>query len=74
MIIGFVTGFIVALVLSTLIAKRVVKYAIDKGWYSSAIFVEKENTWKVSGNYLRNATRILKAIRNESTEKVKYVA
>lgn len=71
---SFLIGFVTAIVSSVLLAKKVVQHLIDKGWYASAMYSHKENTWKVSGNYLRIGNRILHGIRQESAEKVKYVA
>lgn len=71
---SFLIGFVTAIVSAVFVAKKVVQYAIEKGWYASAIYNKKENTWKVSGNYLRIGNRILRGIRQESNEKVKYVA
>lgn len=74
MITAFFAGYFFALISSFFLATRLQKYAVKKGWFASAVWSEKEKTWKVRGSYLGIATKILRGIRKEpGANKVQYV-
>lgn len=76
MILGFVIGFFTAIVMVMVIGGAAQKYAIKKGWFASAIWVEKEKCWKVRGRFLSVASKIHAGILEEyrsGRKTVKYV-
>lgn len=76
MILGFVIGFITAIVMVLVVSGAAQKYAIKKGWYASAIWVEKEKRWKVRGRFLSVASKLHAGILEEyrsGRKTVKYV-
>ena len=76
MITGIVIGFILTIVLICLAGGAAQKYAIKKGWYASAIWIEKEKRWKVRGRFLSVASKIHSGILEEyrsGRKTVKYV-
>lgn len=76
MILGFVIGFITAIVMVLVVGGAAQKYAIKKGWYASAIWVEKEKRWKVRGRFLSVASKLHAGILEEyrsGRKTVKYV-
>lgn len=73
MITGFIIGFAIAILATIVLGGAAQKYAIKKGWYASAIWNDKEKTWKVRGNYLHTASKILRSLRGQSDEKVTYL-
>lgn len=76
MILGFVIGFITAIVMVIVIGGAAQKYAIKKGRYSSAMWSEKEKSWKVRGRFLSVASKIHAGILEEyrsGRKTVKYV-
>lgn len=76
MILGFVIGFITAIVMVALIGSAAQKYALKKGWYASAIWNEKEKRWKVRGRFLSVASKIHYGITEEyrsGRKSVEYV-
>nr|DAE45923.1 MAG TPA: Ellis van Creveld protein 2 like protein [Caudoviricetes sp.] len=76
MILGFVIGFIAAIVMVLVVGGAAQKYAIKKGWYASAIWVEKEKRWKVRGRFLSVASKLHAGILEEyrsGRKTVKYV-
>lgn len=76
MISGFVIGFIAAIVMVLVVGGAAQKYAIKKGWYASAIWVEKEKRWKVRGRFLSVASKLHAGILEEyrsGRKTVKYV-
>lgn len=76
MILGFVIGFIAAIAMVMVIGGAAQKYAIKKGWYASAIWIEKEKHWKVRGRFLSVASKIHAGILEEyrsGRKTVKYV-
>lgn len=76
MISGFVIGFIAAIVMVLVVGCAAQKYAIKKGWYASAIWIEKEKRWKVRGRFLSVASKIHAGILEEyrsGRKTVKYV-
>lgn len=76
MILGFVIGFITAIVMVLVVGGAAQKYAIKKGWYASAIWVEKEKRWKVRGRFFSVASKLHAGILEEyrsGRKTVKYV-
>lgn len=76
MILGFVIGFIAAIVMVLVVVGVAQKYAIKKGWYASAIWIEKEKRWTVRGRFLSVASKIHSGILEEyrsGRKTVKYV-
>lgn len=76
MISGFLIGFVTAIVMVLVAGGAAQKYAIKKGWYTSAIWIEKENCWKVRGRFLSVASKIHAGILEEyrsGRKTVKYV-
>lgn len=76
MILGFVIGFVTAIVMVMVIVGAAQKYAIKKGWFASAIWIEKEKRWKVRGRFLSVASKIHAGILEEyrsGRKTVKYV-
>lgn len=76
MILGFVLGFIAAIVMVLVIGGAAQRYAIKKGWFASAIWCEKEQIWKVRGSYLAISGKIYDGITSERVDgkkRVKYV-
>lgn len=76
MILGFVIGFITAIVMVLVVGGAAQKYAIKKGWYASAIWIEKEKRWKVRGRFLSVASKLHAGILEEyrsGRKTVKYV-
>lgn len=76
MILGFVIGFIAAIAMALFVGGIAQKYAIKKGWYASAIWIEKEKRWKVRGRFLSVASKIHSGILEEyrsGRKTVKYV-
>lgn len=72
MITGIVIGFILALVLIYFAGGAAQKYAIEKGWFASAMWSEKEKCWKVRGRFLSISGKIHSGIvRGDGS--VKYV-
>ena len=72
MILGFVLGFITAIVMAVVIGGAAQKYAIEKGWFASAMWNEKEKCWKVRGRFLSISGKIHGGIvRGDGS--VKYV-
>ena len=72
MILGFVLGFITAIVMVIVIGGAAQKYAIEKGWFASAMWSEKEKRWKVRGRFLSISGKIHGGIvRGDGS--VKYV-
>lgn len=76
MILGFIIGFIAAIAMVLVVCGIAQKYAIKKGWFASAIWVEKEKCWKVRGRFLGVASKIHAGILEEyrsGRKTVKYV-
>ena len=76
MILGFVLGFITAIAMVMVAGGAAQKYAIKKGWYASAIWIEKEKLWKVRGRFISVASKIHDGILEEyrsGRKTVKYV-
>ncbi|WZK93042.1 hypothetical protein [Enterobacter phage vB_EclS_AS5] len=76
MILGFVIGFVTAIVMVIIIGGAAQKYAIKKGWFASAIWIEKEKRWKVRGRFLSVASKLHAGILEEyrsGRKTVKYV-
>lgn len=76
MILGFVIGFIAAIVMVLVVGGAAQKYEIKKGWYASAIWIEEEKRWKVRGRFLSVASKIHSGILEEyrsGRKTVKYV-
>lgn len=76
MILGFVIGFVTAIVMVLVVGGAAQKYAIKKGWYASAIWIEKEKRWKVRGRFLSVASKLHAGILEEyrsGRKTVKYV-
>lgn len=76
MILGFVIGFVTAIVMVIVIGGAAQKYAIKKGWFASAIWIEKEKRWKVRGRFLSVASKLHAGILEEyrsGRKTVKYV-
>lgn len=76
MILGFAIGFFTAIVMVWVVGGAAQKYAIKKGWYTSAIWIEKEKRWKVRGRFLSVASKIHAGILEEyrsGLKTVKYV-
>lgn len=76
MILGFVIGLITAIAMILVFGGAAQKYAIKKGWYASATWIEKEQRWKVRGRFLSIASKIHACILEEcrsGRETVKYV-
>lgn len=72
MILGFVLGFITAIVMVIVIGGAAQKCAIEKGWFASAMWNEKEKCWKVRGRFLSISGKIHGGIvRGDGS--VKYV-
>lgn len=76
MILGFVIGFVTAIVMVIVVGGAAQKYAIKKGWFASAIWIEKEKRWKVRGRFLSVASKLHAGILEEyrsGRKTVKYV-
>lgn len=53
-----------SLVLSLAVASHICKKAAKSCKYASAVWIEKEQRWEVTGSYLTIASRIHKEIKN----------
>ncbi|QXV79448.1 hypothetical protein bas04_0091 [Escherichia phage FritzSarasin] len=70
---SFCIGFIMAIIIFSVVMRFVYKFVINKGWYASAIWSEKQKKWLVRGQYLTIGSKILNSIRAKDG-KVKYTA
>ncbi|URC25542.1 hypothetical protein [Escherichia phage EC125] len=70
---SFCIGFIMAIIIFSVVMRFAYKFVINKGWYASAICSEKQKKWLVRGQYLMIGSKILNSIRAKDG-KVKYTA
>lgn len=70
---SFCIGFIMAIIIFSVVMRFAYKLVINKGWYASAIWSEKQKKWLVRGQYLMIGSKILNSIRAKDG-KVKYTA
>lgn len=70
---SFCIGFIMAIIIFSVVMLFAYKFVINKGWHASAIWSEKQKKWLVRGQYLAIGSKILNSIRAKDG-KVKYTA